>query len=143
MAGFPTLLQPQQEVALQQQKNAAQNQYGSGLAQLNYQQGNAAADYGTNMADLTRQLKKMRESINPAYNQRGLLRSGLFRGALQENAQDAASRLAALNSAYQRQVGGFGINQQQLAGDLSANLAGIDQNRLAQLAQLALGVNYG
>jgi hypothetical protein len=136
----PPILTPQQELAYSQQHQAANQSYNAGVAQNQFNTGQATAAYHQNLADLTTQLRKMRQSINPTFNARGMLRSGLFHRALSEDAASQLSQLAKLNLGQQTNLGNEGIQNQLLAAQMAQQQAQINAQRMAALNQLNLSM---
>lgn len=130
-------LSPVDLAAYDQQRQAASSTYGSGLAQLQYQRGVAGQNYGNTQYNLAHQYSLQRAALPGGYARRGLLNSGIYGNALSEADQSQSRALSQASLGYQQQLGGYGINEQNLGSTYTNALANIGAAESARRQELA------
>lgn len=97
-------------------RNMATLQRSQGLANVDFQQGNAQQNYGISRDNLVRQFDQMRQSLPYQYNSRGLMNSGVYQQGLQNYADSRLRGLNQFDTQHQQNMAGFGLQKQQVEG---------------------------
>ena len=122
---------------IQNMRDVAGLQRTQGLANVDYQQGNAVQNYGISRDNLVRQFDQMRQSLPYQYNSRGLMNSGIYQQGLSNYADNRVRGLNQFDTQHQQNMAGFGLQRQGLEGAYKTsmdNATRLEQARRAQTA---------
>lgn len=117
--------------------NSANDQYKTGIANVEFQRGQTQAAQGIARGDLMRQFQKLREGMPASYNSRGLLGSGIWKQGLQNWSTDFQRAADVQNVGFQGQLGQ--VEQQRHAIEQARRmaLAQIEAQKQMMIAQLS------
>lgn len=121
----------------QAQRDQLKDSYQQQRAAMDYQQGIADQNYGTQRTTLLRQFDQMRERLPYRYNARGVMNSGIYSQGLQDYANDRVRQINNFELGRQQQQGGFALQRNQLENQYQSGLSGVDQLEKARRAQVA------
>ena len=130
-------LDPAQEAGFTNRRSAIDQSYKTGLAQTEFSRAQSQQQFGMDRDTLLRQYQQKRQGIPQTFNRRNMLRSGLHQRAISTGALDQLRALAQQNLQQQGTLGQFDLSRQSAESDRATSLAGLDYDRMAQLAQLA------
>lgn len=136
MAYSPTVT-PAEEQSLFQQRASNRTNYLRGLAQNNYQYGQAKLDRAKQLQKFGISWGRTREQLPGSFQGRGLMNSGIYQDALQNYGMDRQFAADDLTSAYQRQLAGLNMNLGDLAMTHSGTNLGIDLDEQTRRSVIA------
>lgn len=126
------------DLAFQNQRQGIEDNYMSQLAQQQYQRGTMQSDFSRRLRDFEYQGQRQRERMPFQMQRRGMYgNSGVWRRTLGDFLQMQARQMGDMQEMQARQVGQFDLGQQSLERQRAMQLAEVEAQRQALIAQMA------
>lgn len=136
MAYSPTVT-PAEEQSLFQQRATNRTRYLRGIAQNNYQYGQAKLDRSKQLQKFGISWGRSREALPGQFQGRGLMNSGIYQDALQNYGIDRQMAADDLTSQYQRQLSGLNMDLGDLHMGYTGTNLGIDLDEQTRRSVIA------
>lgn len=134
---YQSTLSPTEQESYARRRRQATQQYGRGIAGLEFQRGQIGADYQKQFRNVGQQFDQQRKQIPGSFINRGLANSGLYQNALKQYAQFRGQAVGDLYGQQQQDYAGLDLQRRQLEEVYSQTQADILQQEKARRAELA------
>ncbi len=128
----------QELASFQDRRRAANNTYLEGRTNLDLQRGQARRGFGDQVRDWRQNTTEQRQAMPGQYAQRGLLTSGIYRGALGDQSRQSLEAYSRILRDRNAAMGGFDLQLGGLERARAGQLQDIESQKRARLMELAL-----